>query len=58
MKFEVLSVSDVDGGLLGGDDVWTYRWVPTFRKNIMPPSSGRHNPEYYHEEGFGCLYCR
>jgi hypothetical protein len=31
---------DVDGGVLRCDVVWTYRWVSTFHRNILPPSSG------------------
>jgi hypothetical protein len=27
---------DIDCGLVGCDAVWTCRWVPTFRRNILP----------------------
>lgn len=37
-KVEVTCI--VDGGPLGCDAVWTCWWIPTFRKNILPPSSG------------------
>jgi hypothetical protein len=28
-----------DGGLLGCDAEWFCMWIPTFRRNILPPSS-------------------
>lgn len=27
-------------GLLGCDIIWTFRWVPVFWMNVLPPSSG------------------
>jgi hypothetical protein len=31
---------DVDLGLLGSNAAWTFRQIPMFRRNILPPSSG------------------
>jgi hypothetical protein len=45
MKLSLYEISgshggeDVDVGLLGCDAVWNCRWIPTFRKNIVIPSS-------------------
>jgi hypothetical protein len=35
---------DVDVVLLGCNAVWTCRQIPTFRRNILPPSSGLTHP--------------
>jgi hypothetical protein len=32
---------DVVCGILVCDTVWTYRWLPTLRMNVLLPSSGR-----------------
>jgi hypothetical protein len=40
--------ADVDGCLLDCDIVWTCRWVPKFRRNILLPSSEHHNLEDDH----------
>jgi hypothetical protein len=40
----------VDCGLLGCGGVWTYRWVPTFRRNVLPPFSGLRMKEMYFSE--------
>jgi hypothetical protein len=38
----------VDVRLVGRDAVWTCRWAPTFRRNMLPPSSGRQNTKDQH----------
>jgi hypothetical protein len=32
--------NNVDAGLLGSNGVWICWYVPTFRRHILPPSSG------------------
>jgi hypothetical protein len=45
----------IDGGHLGRDAVWTCRWAPTFRRSILPRSSGNEiytasQPTLHHRE--------
>jgi hypothetical protein len=59
LETPILDTQEVHGGILGCDVVWTYIWVPTFRKNILPPSSGpkftqRRNPENHHPHLHRC----
>jgi hypothetical protein len=37
----------VDVGLLGCNALWTYRKIPTFRRNILPPSSELNSTRRY-----------
>jgi hypothetical protein len=41
---------DVDVGLLGCDTVWTRKQIPTFRRNILSPSSALKMEKIYLSE--------
>jgi hypothetical protein len=54
---------DVYVGLLGSNDVWTCRYIPAFRSNILPPSSGWEQVWKYYiqfgvRRGFKWVYLR
>jgi disulfide bond formation protein DsbB len=36
-------------GLMGCDALWTCRYIPAFRRNILPPSSDQHRHFHHHE---------
>jgi hypothetical protein len=46
MKWEIRCShggKDSSVGHFGCNAVWTYGYIPTLRRNILPPSSGRQN---------------
>jgi hypothetical protein len=43
----------VTGGLLGSNAVWTYRYIPAFQKNPLPPSSGLNKHWYLPSSSHG-----